>query len=126
MAVICDGGQARPDEIQMTLQPAPLCNVKTGRVAVSSGAVDAMAGIGHPPGFFRCIAQQGYALNQQVAYANRRILMPKSYDSGLQSEQLIMTEKDAVKCRHFALDNWRCVLLPLSYLTALLPDYLLN
>ena len=43
LAVICNGGQARPDEIQMTLQPAPLCNVKTGRVAVVTGAVDAMA-----------------------------------------------------------------------------------
>ncbi len=117
LAVICNGGQARPDEIQMTLQPAPLCNVKTGRVAVVTGAVDAMAGIGHPPRFFNALLQQGYALNQQVAYADHQDFNAEELRQRFAKRPLIMTEKDAVKCRHFALDNWWY--LPV---TAQLPD----
>ncbi len=117
LAVICNGGQARPDEIQMTLQPAPLCNVKNGRVAVVTGAVDAMAGIGYPPRFFNALLQQGYALNQQVAYADHQEFNAEELQQRFTKRPLIMTEKDAVKCRKFALDNWWY--LPV---TAQLPD----
>ena len=117
MAVICNGGQARPDEIQMSLQPAPLRNVRTNHVAIITGAVDALAGIGYPPRFFNSLLQQGYALNQQVAYADHQQFNADELQQRFALRPLIMTEKDAVKCRDFALDNWWY--LPVS---AQLPD----
>ena len=106
MAVVCNGGQARPDEIQMSLQPAPLRNVRTNHTAVVSGAVDAMAGIGYPPRFFNSLLKQGYAVNQQVAYADHQAFNAAELHQRFAQRPLIMTEKDAVKCRDFALDNW--------------------
>lgn len=106
MAVICNGGQARPDEVQMSLEPSPLCNVKTHHTALISGAVDAMAGIGYPPRFFNSLLLQGYALNQQVAYADHQVFDATELQKRFSQRPLIMTEKDAVKCRSFALDNW--------------------
>ncbi|MCU6218889.1 tetraacyldisaccharide 4'-kinase [Enterobacter cloacae] len=108
-AVIVNGGAARPDEIPMHLQPGMAVNLLTGeRQAVSRlPALVAMAGIGHPPRFFATLEQYGARIEKRVPLADHQALVAEQVDALTTSGQtLIMTEKDAVKCRAFAKENW--------------------
>ncbi|MFD1803012.1 tetraacyldisaccharide 4'-kinase [Mixta tenebrionis] len=108
-AVIVNGGNAEASEIAMSLAPGAAINLKSGvsRPLSSFTSVVAMAGIGHPPRFFATLRQQGVTLIKTVPLADHRscseaellALTPNN-------ETLMMTEKDAVKCRAFAHDNW--------------------
>jgi len=93
----------------MRLRPALAVNLLTGeRRAVNElGQIVAMAGIGHPPRFFATLAECGATLKRSVALADHQALAQKDVDALLQpGETLVMTEKDAVKCRPFAQANW--------------------
>ena len=108
-AVIVNGGAAQPGEIPMHLQPGMAINLLTGeRQAVSRlPALVAMAGIGHPPRFFATLEQCGARLEKRVPLADHQALVAEQVDALTTSGQtLIMTEKDAVKCRAFAKGNW--------------------
>ena len=108
-AVIVNGGAAQPGEIPMQLQPGMAINLLTGeRQAVSRlPALVAMAGIGHPPRFFATLEQCGARLDKRVPLADHQALVAEQVDALTTSGQtLIMTEKDAVKCRAFAKENW--------------------
>lgn len=108
-AVIVNGGVAQPGEIPMQLQPGMAINLLTGeRQAVSRlPALVAMAGIGHPPRFFATLEQCGASLEKRVPLADHQALVAEQVDALTTSGQtLIMTEKDAVKCRAFAKENW--------------------
>ena len=108
-AVIVNGGVAQPGEIPMQLQPGMAINLLTGeRQAVSRlPALVAMAGIGHPPRFFATLEQCGARLEKRVPLADHQALVAEQVDALTTSGQtLIMTEKDAVKCRAFAKENW--------------------
>ena len=108
-AVIVNGGVAQPGEIPMQLQPGMAINLVTGeRQAVSRlPALVAMAGIGHPPRFFATLEQCGARLEKRVPLADHQALVAEQVDALTTSGQtLIMTEKDAVKCRAFAKENW--------------------
>ncbi|MEX1839373.1 tetraacyldisaccharide 4'-kinase [Enterobacter cloacae] len=108
-AVIVNGGAARPGEIPMHLQPGMAVNLLTGeRQAVSRlPALVAMAGIGHPPRFFATLEQYGARIEKRVPLADHQALVAEQVDALTTSGQtLIMTEKDAVKCRAFAKENW--------------------
>jgi tetraacyldisaccharide 4'-kinase len=108
-AVIVNGGEAKPGEIPMHLRPGMAVNLLTGeRRAVSLlPALVAMAGIGHPPRFFATLEQCGARLEKRVPLADHQALVPDQVAALTASGQmLIMTEKDAVKCRAFAKDNW--------------------
>jgi tetraacyldisaccharide 4'-kinase len=108
-AVIVNGGNAGAMEIAMRLEPGAAINVKSGvsRPLSALTSVVAMAGIGHPPRFFATLRQQGVTPFQTVSLADHRscsetellALTPNG-------EALIMTEKDAVKYRAFAHENW--------------------
>ncbi|EMW0509034.1 tetraacyldisaccharide 4'-kinase [Enterobacter mori] len=108
-AVIVNGGQAKPGEIPMHLQPGMAVNLLTGeRKAVEQlpGLV-AMAGIGHPPRFFATLEQSGARLEKRVPLADHQALVEGQVDAlTVPGQSLIMTEKDAVKCRAFAKENW--------------------
>lgn len=108
-AVIVNGGEAKGSEIPMRLRPGLAVNLLTGeRRAVSALApLVAMAGIGHPPRFFATLEQCGAQPVKQVALADHQALDPALVESFVTpGQQLIMTEKDAVKCRAFARENW--------------------
>ncbi|EPO4108556.1 tetraacyldisaccharide 4'-kinase [Enterobacter cloacae] len=108
-AVIVNGGAAQSGEIPMQLQPGMAINLLTGeRQAVSRlPALVAMAGIGHPPRFFATLEQCGARLEKRVPLADHQALVAEQVDALTTSGQtLIMTEKDAVKCRAFAKENW--------------------
>lgn len=110
-AVITNGGEAQPGEISMTLQPNDAVNLLTGerRPVHTLENVVAMAGIGHPPRFFATLQQCGLTPMKTVSLADHQALSENDVVKLVQPGQtLLMTEKDAVKCRAFATghDNW--------------------
>ncbi|MGK3224762.1 tetraacyldisaccharide 4'-kinase [Enterobacter soli] len=108
-AVIVNGGVAQQGEIPMHLHPGLAVNLQTGeRKAVAQlPALVAMAGIGHPPRFFATLEQCGAKLEKRVPLADHQALVPEQVAAfTVPGQTLIMTEKDAVKCRAFAKENW--------------------
>ena len=107
-AVICNGGVAQPGEFAMQLVPAPLVALVDSDALPpqSTETVDALAGIGHPPRFFATLQQAGFRLHEAVAYADHQSYDPEQLRRRFCERPLLMTQKDAVKCRHFALANW--------------------
>ncbi|SFE76852.1 lipid-A-disaccharide kinase [Phytobacter palmae] len=108
-AVITNGGIAQPGEIAMRLQPGLAVNLLTGerRNVDALQNLVAMAGIGHPPRFFATLHESGARPVKTVALADHQALSRKDVSALLEPDQtLIMTEKDAVKCRAFADKNW--------------------
>ncbi|MFL4292356.1 tetraacyldisaccharide 4'-kinase [Enterobacter asburiae] len=108
-AVIVNGGEANAGEIPMHLQPGLAINLVTGerRSVAELPSLVAMAGIGHPPRFFATLEQCGARLEKRVPLADHQALVEGQVDAlTVPGQSLIMTEKDAVKCRAFAKDNW--------------------
>lgn len=108
-AVIVNGGTAQPGEIPMQLRPSQAVNLLTGehRDVAQLNNLVAMAGIGHPPRFFSTLEACGARLINTVALADHQALSLDQVSAFAEAGQtLIMTEKDAVKCRPFARENW--------------------
>ncbi|MDH2998216.1 tetraacyldisaccharide 4'-kinase [Pasteurellaceae bacterium LFhippo2] len=110
-AVICNGGVAKENECLMTLETEQVINLKTGdRKPLSDfigQEVIALAGIGYPPRFFTMLQKKGIVLNDHFSFADHQpysldVIQPILKDGF----PLLMTEKDAVKCREFAQENW--------------------
>lgn len=108
-AIITNGGEAKSGEIAMRLEPAQAINLLNGEhIDVNKlGRVVAMAGIGHPQRFFNLLKELSVSIEQQYAFKDHQSYTP-SVLSGLakNNQTLLMTEKDAVKCRMFAQPNW--------------------
>ncbi len=110
-AVIANGGEAQAGEIAMRLQPGDAVNLLSGerRPAQHLHDVVAMAGIGHPPRFFATLRQCGVKPVNTIGLADHAALAEEDVVKLLDKHQtLLMTEKDAVKCRAFATghENW--------------------
>lgn len=108
-AIIVNGGVARTGEIPMQLHPGLAVNLLSGerRDVASFDNVVAMAGIGHPPRFFATLESCGVQPVNTVALADHQALTQASVSALVTAQQtLLMTEKDAVKCRGFADANW--------------------
>jgi tetraacyldisaccharide 4'-kinase len=108
-AVIVNGGEAKTGEIPMHLQPGLAVNLVTGerRSVAELPSLVAMAGIGHPPRFFATLEQCGARLEKRVPLADHQALVEGQVAAlTVPGQTLIMTEKDAVKCRAFAKENW--------------------
>ncbi|MFI3245343.1 MAG: tetraacyldisaccharide 4'-kinase [Ferrimonas sp.] len=105
--IICNGGQPKPNEHLMTLAPQHWQRVDGQGEEKPQGQWIAMAGIGYPQRFFDTLTQQGAVLHERYEFVDHQrytheMLAPLA-DAG---QSLLMTEKDAVKCRGFALANW--------------------
>ncbi|CAH6635590.1 tetraacyldisaccharide 4'-kinase [Pseudocitrobacter vendiensis] len=108
-AIITNGGTALAGEIPMRLQPGQAVNLLTGerRALTELHDVVAMAGIGHPPRFFATLENSGLQPVKTVALADHQALTLTDVEAlTAPGQTLIMTEKDAVKCRAFAKSNW--------------------
>ncbi|MEG3134164.1 tetraacyldisaccharide 4'-kinase [Rouxiella sp. T17] len=109
-AVIVNGdGQGQHDEIGMRLQPGFAVNLVSGekRQPDALENVVAMAGIGHPPRFFATLKQLGISPVKAIPFADHQAYDPAQLGALTSTGQtLLMTEKDAVKCRSFAQENW--------------------
>lgn len=108
-AVITNGGTPKSGEIAMQLVPSQAVNLLTGekRDAASFRDVVAMAGIGHPPRFFATLESLGVTPVKTLSLADHQALTHAQVSAFARPDQiLLMTEKDAVKCRPFAQANW--------------------
>lgn len=107
-----------PEPVCITLKPVAWINVRTGQrvnlasfrmvldVADDSTAVPAfaIAGIGNPQRFFDQLQTMGFAVTSR-AFSDHHAYAPADL-AYAHNELLLMTEKDAVKCQHFAGENW--------------------
>lgn len=108
-ARIVQGGTPQPGELPMQLQLSDAVNLLSGEQCPVSQLPPgvAMAGIAHPERFFALLTQQGTALQSTAVFRDHqpyRLSMLQSLTPDRQP--LLMTEKDAVKCRLFAQPNW--------------------
>lgn len=109
-AVIVNGGVPHEGEIGMTLASGMAVNLLSGETCEVSCLqnVVAMAGIGHPPRFFATLRQSGVSIAREVAFSDHQRYQPEQLKPLTPDgrQPLLMTEKDAVKCRMFACANW--------------------
>ncbi|MFZ1871303.1 MAG: tetraacyldisaccharide 4'-kinase [Chania sp.] len=108
-ACVANGGVAQPGEIAMKLQALDAVNLASGErcPATELSHVVAMAGIGHPPRFFATLEKLGVEVEGEVPFADHQDYALAQLAALTKAGQtLLMTEKDAVKCRHFAQPDW--------------------
>jgi len=109
-AVLFNGASAdRADGFGFCLQPSALVNLRSGeRKSLehfpSGQSVHAVAGIGNPQRFFNTLeALDWRAVPHAFADHAEYSVQALNFTPSL---PLVMTEKDAVKCRAFAADDW--------------------
>ncbi|WP_339058107.1 tetraacyldisaccharide 4'-kinase [Candidatus Regiella endosymbiont of Tuberolachnus salignus] len=108
-AIITNGGHAASGEISMRLQANEAVNLVTGKrqPVQALPQVVAMAGIGHPARFFLTLKQLGITAKKEYSFDDHQNYSLEQLLALADPEQpLIMTEKDAVKCRAFAQSHW--------------------
>ena len=108
-AVLYNGAQDSEKGFGFTLKPAAWVHIASGRrVALdhfkANQTVHAVAGIGNPERFFKTL-EALHLKPIKHAFADHAEYSPQLLNfTG--DEPVVMTEKDAVKCQAFALDNW--------------------
>lgn len=104
--VVCNGGVPELNEHLMELEPSELVNIKdpNKKMALSDlkTPVVAAAAIGNPERFFKLLRANELILKNCLSFADHHQFKA----SDLPQEIVLMTEKDAVKCREFAHQNW--------------------
>src|SRR5690348_13862314 len=123
--VVCNGGDAPIGEIPMRLVLADAVRIDDPAIskpfAGFAGTVHAVAGIGNPSRFFESLHAAGLDTIDH-AFPDHHRHVPGDLDFG-DERPVLMTEKDAVKCRAFAKPNWWRVpvaaQLPESFLDAI-------
>ncbi|EKO3847221.1 tetraacyldisaccharide 4'-kinase [Vibrio harveyi] len=107
--IITNGGQAQQNEMPMSLAPSKAVNLKTKQQVEVSELQDlvAFAGIGHPPRFFNTLNAMNADVKVTKGFADHQDFDQQELHAlAQQGANVIMTEKDAVKCDSYAQDNW--------------------
>ncbi|MCL1077579.1 tetraacyldisaccharide 4'-kinase [Parashewanella spongiae] len=105
--VIVNGGNTSKTEFLMTLEPsAPIALKPDHKTLSASDSIVAMAGIGNPQRFFNTLTQLGFNCYQKYEFADHQIYHQDELLKVAVDKPLMMTEKDAIKCRQFAQSNW--------------------
>lgn len=105
---VCNGGAAEPGEYPMQLCGGDAVALDDGRTRALASfggqRVHAVAAIGNPRRFFDSLRAAGIEVIEH-AFADHHGFVPADLDfaDGL---PVLMTDKDAVKCRRFARANW--------------------
>lgn len=98
------GKQVR--QIVMQLHPTRIVHLQSGQEVSPSQwvaghqaqRVVAIAGIGHPPRFFRTLEQAGIRVQQTIAFADHHPFTAEELRA-IEADQILMTAKDAAKCQ---------------------------
>ncbi|MBW3694605.1 tetraacyldisaccharide 4'-kinase [Vibrio sp. T187] len=107
--IVTNGGEPQVGEISMSLAPSSAVNLQTGeRKSVSElKELVAFAGIGHPPRFFKTLEMLDAQVVKTKGFADHQDFKQQELEElASQGSNVIMTEKDAVKCSNFAKPNW--------------------
>jgi tetraacyldisaccharide 4'-kinase len=110
-AVLLNGGSALPQAPAaqgFTLRPTQFVNVSSGETRTLDGfaqgqLVHAVAGIGNPARFFETLSVLGLAVDGH-AFPDHHHYSESDIDFD-DDRLVVMTEKDAVKCRAFAVEH---------------------
>ncbi|MEO5810732.1 MAG: tetraacyldisaccharide 4'-kinase [Rhodanobacter sp.] len=105
---VCNGGVPAPGEFPMALRGDVAINLRDARERLLEdfvGArVHAVAAIGHPQRFFDSLRSAGLEpIEHRFDDHHRFVAGELTFTPEL---PLLMTDKDAIKCRHFAQANW--------------------
>ncbi|TCN85445.1 tetraacyldisaccharide 4'-kinase [Shewanella fodinae] len=107
--ILCNGASAdTTTHFAMTLQPSglqPVSGETDQEPPTTAQPVVAVAGIGNPQRFFETLQQQGYSLRQTIVFADHHPYNVQDFAQVAQ-QPIVMTEKDAIKCRTFAGKQW--------------------
>ncbi|MEW6991160.1 tetraacyldisaccharide 4'-kinase [Colwelliaceae bacterium 6441] len=102
----------------LMLKAEQVINLKTGEAKTLAEFIDqhscinAIAGIGSPQRFFNYLNELGFIIEKQQgfidhqAYNEHLFSQIDSNDNPSANHALVMTEKDAVKCKGFAKEHW--------------------
>jgi tetraacyldisaccharide 4'-kinase len=100
------------NQLDMVLRPEFVCNVLTGeKISLltfiqDNAKVNAMAGIGDPERFFNTLRAQKFELNDVLAFVDHHHFIETDLNHLSSKLPLLMTEKDAVKCKTFSKKHW--------------------
>ncbi|CUX97437.1 tetraacyldisaccharide 4'-kinase [Candidatus Hoaglandella endobia] len=107
--IIVNGGKTYSGEVPMQLNASAVVNVLSGKqqALTSLTSIVAIAGIAHPQSFFATVRAGGVHPILEISFADHQVYQQHMLEVlATPNEQLLMTEKDAVKCRAFARANW--------------------
>lgn len=108
--IIINGGNPNLGEIPMRINNANIViNLFNNKKLLLTNLTEvvAIAGIAYPNSFFSTIRAAGLIPIREISFADHQLYEPKLLNKLITSnEQLLMTEKDAIKCRTFARINW--------------------
>jgi tetraacyldisaccharide 4'-kinase len=101
-------GAGGPGEYPMTIRAENAISLESGiapraLAGFERQSVHAVAGIGNPGRFFACLRQAGMRLEEHV-FPDHHVYVAADLDFG-DDRPVVMTEKDAVKCRNFGIRN---------------------
>ncbi|WP_066284194.1 MULTISPECIES: tetraacyldisaccharide 4'-kinase [Arsenophonus] len=108
-AIIINDGITKHDEIAMQLIGDIAINLLTGekKSVLELNQVIAIAGIGNPARFFLSLKKKGVQLIATYSFSDHQLYKFSTLSHLVNDNQiLLMTEKDGVKCFHFAQFNW--------------------
>ena len=102
--IVNNGGPTEGDEILMTLSPAKFIHLNSGKeYAVDKwpmhNQVHAIAGVGNPNRFFDLLLRLGFEFDKNPFPDHHKYNKRDLYY--LDHLPILMTEKDAAKCKHF-------------------------
>jgi tetraacyldisaccharide 4'-kinase len=123
-AVICHGQKTIATAYEMQLQGHTFYNLKQPAKTMTAAefkgkVIKALAGIGQPERFFNTLAQLGLDF-EGVPFADHHAFTAQDL-AAIQCEALVMTEKDAVKCKAFAQDHYWVLPVEATIEPSLLP-----
>lgn len=105
--VVQNGGEQARFGHRFTLQPNDWRRVLDDEpVAMPTGRAIAVAGIGYPQRFFSTLQQLSMTLVECRAFADHHPYTAADFAGFDPALPVVMTEKDAAKCREFAQENW--------------------
>ena len=107
-AVVCKGANSNSNFYQMKYITKHFKNLLTNKVAIFKGIQDkkivAITAIGNPESFFSTL--EGYDLEFKKVTYNDHYLFNKNDFIKYEDYNIVMTEKDAIKCQKFAMNNF--------------------
>jgi len=103
-AIVINGGETRPGAFRMSLRPAGFCRVddpgkQVAPSELSGRRLHAVAGIGNPERFFAELMRMGLIFSPH-AFPDHHPFRFEDLEFA-DCDFVLMTEKDAVKCRQF-------------------------
>ncbi|MDB1123573.1 tetraacyldisaccharide 4'-kinase [Vibrio algarum] len=107
--VINNGGQVHEGEMAMTLSPGFAKNLVTGeeRMVTELDKLVAFAAIGNPHRFFKTLHSLGADVVKTRGFIDHQDFKESElFELQQFGSNMIMTEKDAVKCSSYAKENW--------------------